>query len=184
MTTEFERELINLVRQYGTERECVGGFTPDQGTLQAEKAQESLDAANALLIRISADLGNALQERDEARADLEQMTKNSEAWRAAAQPDPQVLRLPEVSKDATLIGEQLGYRWRWHEGSGGWCSAQRGPISLGRLLAIEGTVRVELVPPADQRSAAEIWRSMSEAERANVWDHDLHKALDREAGLS
>lgn len=45
-------DLLDLVRQYGGEREAVGGYTPDKGTLQRDKAQSAITAANALFTRI------------------------------------------------------------------------------------------------------------------------------------
>jgi hypothetical protein len=104
----------------------------------------------------SADLRK--EQRDEARAEVERLKRDyviGKTWREqreaclaeqrAAQPDPMVLRLPEVPEGATLVGLATGYRWAQHP-LGGWVCPDRGPISLGRLLqsAEPKGVRVEL----------------------------------------
>lgn len=46
-------DLLTLVQQYGDARESVGGYTPDKGVLQREKAQSAINDAEALLDRIT-----------------------------------------------------------------------------------------------------------------------------------
>jgi hypothetical protein len=140
-------------------------------------APDFLAAVNKLEMH----LADVRRERDEARADRDQhlvianhnYAQANAAWaeverlnrvlRAVAdpasasgtqpaEPGPLRLTLPEVPDGATLIGNASGNRYTCHLASEGWCSPERGPISLGRLLTVEGGVTVELAPPRELRT--------------------------------
>jgi hypothetical protein len=154
-------------------------------------------------------IARLMYERDEARAEVERYRRDAaledglvESLYAeidrlkAAQPNPLVLRLPEVPEGTVaLVGNVTGRRYGWDEGRGEWRYADRSapngcywtnyPAILGREHP--GGVTVELAPePEPQpRTAAEVWAGMREALRAELRDHtvpsELVDALDREA---
>lgn len=100
-----------------------------------------------------------------------------------AQPGPLVLRLPEVPEGTvSLVGKMTKNRYvmhggRWQFGTSRWTYAE--------LLGHEGELRVELAPPREQRTAAEIWAGLSPMDRLVGGPLlELAEALDREAGLS
>jgi hypothetical protein len=149
-----------------------------------------------------------MQQRDEARAEVERLTATLEASLGRcrcrichelpelseasppAQPDPLVLRLPEVPEGAVaLVGVRSGRRYPFHEESGGWRNddGEGAPWKLSAVLHREQPegVRVEIVPPREPRTAAEIWRAFSNDDRRRLVNTaELADALDREAGLN
>ena len=148
------------------------------------------------------------EQRDEARAEVERLKATLEASLGRcrcrichelpelseasppAQPDPLVLRLPEVPKGAVaLVGVRSGRRYPFHEESGGWRNddGEGAPWKLSAVLHREQPegVRVEIVPPREPRTAAEIWRAFSDDDRRRLVNTaELAEALDREAGLN
>lgn len=134
-------------------------------------------------------------ELDEARAEVERLKADVKVFTDVfgAKPDRQVLSLPEVPEGTeALTGLRTGVRYPrmlngW--GPGGW------PRSLSTILTHEHPhgVRVELAPPCESRTAAEVWIALGEDDRdqikyASGVDNasaglDLARALDREAGL-
>jgi len=129
------------------------------------------------------------RERDEALAEIERL-------KTAAPVHDGVLRLPEVPEGTvaavgltthdryvTKIDDQRYYDRRptFESSDGSWWG------DLGELLSREPHgVRVEVTRPREQRTAAEIWAGMHNAEREEHIRKDfpaLAEALDREAGL-
>jgi hypothetical protein len=105
----------------------------------------------------------------------------------AAQPDPMVLRLPEVPEGTVLTGMDTGNRYLPRRG-GVW-AIEYHEEECGDLHWVlrREDVRVELAPPREPRTPAEIWAGLSRIQRDvlladNVLLTELAEALDREAG--
>jgi hypothetical protein len=113
----------------------------------------------------------------------------------ATQPDPLVLSLPKVPEGtAAVIGTRgvgdeiravphpsIKNVWVYEQDID---KAEAPCFSLPHFLADYGPLRVELAAPREPRTAAEVWRSMSDRARLVSADQmELAEALDREAGL-
>jgi hypothetical protein len=149
----------------------------DEACAEVERLRTKVNDVRADRDRILA-FGEHLM--DQLRAEIERLK--------AAQSDPLVLRRPEVPEGTVALVGVDGDRYRWlGDGSDQWEAIEPRPGwrgQLGALLDREGTpVRVELAPPREQRTAAEIWRDIRQPSVVLSVPIELAEALDREAGL-
>jgi len=199
--------LLDMQQREAQVMKALGVARPEDvlNSLETLKraASGSIKSLNTERDEARAEVERLKDERDKALGWRDQMQENSEAWRREAErlradvkvftdvfgakPDPLVLRLPEVPEGTVALVTEDGDRFAAHGHQGGhswWHSSRSGTMSLARLLSEVGPMRVELAPPREPRTAAEVWAAMSADTRMDLpIPYDLAKALDREAGL-
>jgi len=190
----LHRELLAITAQRDEARAELAAAEVRENTLR-----ESLQGARAEVKDLTArvdHLRNWRTEHDKRERERDEALAEIERLKTAAPVHDGVLRLPEVPEGTvaavgltthdryvTKIDDQRYYDRRptFESSDGSWWG------DLGELLSREPHgVRVEVARPREQRTAAEIWAGMHNAEREEHIRKDfpaLAEALDREAGL-
>lgn len=202
--------LAGELNEARAEVERLRGVVGDKHAEIQAASTSFLEATNKLI----AEREWAKGERDEALAEVERLRDNNcesfslliealevenltqalaEVRRLRAlppqPPDPLVLSLPTVPEGAVaLVGKETGARYTRYLLTASWQYRDGQVFPFGHLLGYEGALRVEMAPPREPRTAAEIWREIAEDDReylhGSAFYGELKAALDREAGLT